>query len=66
MDMMRADRRDSSGIRYYIGKEKRQHELGYLTLGTDSYVLGIAIPPRVDRFVVDSYCPASGTKVSEG
>ena len=59
-----ADRRDSSGIRFYIGKERRQHDLGYLTLGTDTFILGLAIPPRADRFIVDSYCPANNTKVS--
>jgi hypothetical protein len=58
-------RRDSSGIRYYIGKERRQHELGYLTLGMDSYVLGLTIPPRVDQFIVDSYCPANATQVKD-
>ncbi|CAF1097122.1 unnamed protein product [Adineta steineri] len=31
-----SNRRDSSGIRFYLGNELRQHDLGYLTLGTDS------------------------------
>ena len=58
------DRRDNSGIRFYLGKERRQYDLGYLTLGSDSSAYGIAIPPGVDRFVVDSYCPAAATNVS--
>ena len=59
-----SDRVDSSGIRFYIGEERRQHDIGYLTLGTESMALGITIPPRADRFIIDSYCPASGTQVS--
>ena len=58
------DRRDSSGIRFYLGKERRQHELGYLALGMDSTAAGIAIPPGAEQFLVDSYCPAEATKVS--
>jgi hypothetical protein len=58
------DRRDSSGIRFYLGDKLRQHDLGYFTLGTDDTYQAIAIPPGVDQFVVDSYCPASATKVS--
>ena len=61
---LHADRRDSSGIRFYIGKERRQHDLGYLTLTADGSTVGIAIPPRTDRFMIDSYCPAIVTKVS--
>ncbi|CAF0955087.1 unnamed protein product [Adineta ricciae] len=58
-----SNRRDNSGIRFYLGKELRQEELGYLTLGADSTPVSIAIPPRSDRFVIDSYCTASATKV---
>ncbi len=47
-----------------MGKELRQHDLGYLTLGTDSGADALAIPPRADQFIVDSYCTASATKVS--
>jgi hypothetical protein len=47
-----------------LGKELRQHDLGYLTLGTDSGADALAIPPRADQFIVDSYCTASATKVS--
>jgi hypothetical protein len=57
------DRRDSTGIRYYLGEKLRQHDLGYLTLGTDATPFAIAVPPRADRFVIDSYCPASATQV---
>ena len=57
------DRMDSSGIRYYLGPTRRQNELGYFTLGTTPGLTGIAIPPRVDRFNVDSYCPAVASNV---
>ncbi|CAF4919956.1 unnamed protein product [Rotaria sp. Silwood1] len=56
-----SNRTDSSGIRFYIGKELRQYDLGYLTLGTDSSAIGLAIPPKVERFIVDSYCSADAT-----
>ncbi|CAF4996212.1 unnamed protein product, partial [Rotaria sp. Silwood1] len=56
-------RHDSSGIRFYIGKELRQYDLGYLTFGIDSGPLALAIPPGVDRFVVDSYCPANASRI---
>lgn len=56
-----ANRRDSSGIRFYLGNELRQYDLGYLTVGTDSNAAAIAIPPGVNQFIVDSYCPASTT-----
>ncbi|CAF4821197.1 unnamed protein product [Rotaria sp. Silwood1] len=58
-----SSRRDSSGIRFYIGKELRQHDIGYLTFGTNASAIALAIPPKVDRFVVDSYCP---NKISYG
>ncbi|CAF1122491.1 unnamed protein product [Rotaria sp. Silwood1] len=56
------NRRDSTGIRFYLGKERRQYDLGYLTLGTESSLNAIAIPPGVDRFIIDSYCPGETTK----
>ncbi|CAF3672065.1 unnamed protein product [Rotaria sp. Silwood1] len=56
-----SNRTDSSGIRFYIGKELRQYDLGYLTLGTDSIAAALAIPPKVERFIVDSYCSANVT-----
>ncbi|CAF4624190.1 unnamed protein product [Rotaria sp. Silwood1] len=55
-------RRDNSGIRFYLGKELRQYDLGYLTFGADSSYAAIAIPPETDRFIIDSYCPAEATK----
>jgi hypothetical protein len=58
------DRIDNTGIRFYLGKTRRQQELGYLTVGADSTFLGLAIPPRADRFIVDSYCTANATSVS--
>jgi hypothetical protein len=58
------DRMDSSGIRFYLGKTLRQYDLGYLSLGTQATMSAIAIPPRADRFIIDTYCPASATSVS--
>jgi hypothetical protein len=57
------DRHDSSGIRFYLGNELRKHDLGFLTLGTGASPLALAIPPTVDRFIVDSYCPSEATVV---
>ncbi|CAF1097141.1 unnamed protein product [Adineta steineri] len=56
-----SNRRDSSGIRFHLGNELRQHDLGYLTFGTDSNAVGIAIPPGANRFILNSYCPVSAT-----
>ncbi|CAF3387948.1 unnamed protein product [Rotaria sp. Silwood1] len=58
-------RRDNSGIRFYLGKELRQYDIGYLTFGADSSYAAIAIPPETDRFIIDSYCPAEATKGGE-
>lgn len=57
------DRTDSSGFRFYLANELRQYDLGYLTLGADSDATAIAIPPRADRLIIDSYCPALVTQV---
>jgi hypothetical protein len=57
------DRLDSSGIRFYLSDELRQHDLGYLTFGTGSSFYGLAIPPKMDQFIVDSYCPSKATQV---
>ncbi|CAF3460707.1 unnamed protein product [Rotaria socialis] len=51
-----SNRTDSSGIRFYIGKELRQYDLGYLSFGTYPNSAAIAIPPKIDRFNIDSYC----------
>jgi hypothetical protein len=58
------DRTDSSGIRFYLGNQFRQHDLGYLTFGAASDPFGIAIPPGADRFIIDSYCTKSASQVS--
>ncbi len=58
------DRTDSSGIRFYLGETLRQYDLGFLALGAEPSVNAIAIPPRADRFIIDSYCPARATSVS--
>ncbi|UJR36729.1 hypothetical protein I4U23_029445 [Adineta vaga] len=52
---------DSSGIRFYVTNQLRQYDIGYLTFGTNTDSLGLSIPPRVESFVVDTYCPASVT-----
>jgi hypothetical protein len=57
-----SDRRDNSGIRFYIGKDLRQYDLGYFSFGVGSDATSIAIPPQVERFMIDSYCPASITQ----
>jgi hypothetical protein len=58
------DRIDSSGIRFYIGKKLRQHDLGYLSFGTGPSPSSLAIPPQVNRFIIDSYCSPTATQVS--
>ncbi|CAF1647274.1 unnamed protein product [Rotaria magnacalcarata] len=58
------NRRDNTGIRFYIGKELRQYDLGYLAFGTSSNALALTIPPKVDQFTVDSFCPSEFSKVS--
>ncbi|CAF3997847.1 unnamed protein product [Adineta steineri] len=60
-----SNRRDSSGLRFYLSNELRQHDLGYLVFGTDISFLSLVIPPRVDQFVVDSYCPSTATRGGE-
>ena len=57
-----SDRRDSSGIRFYIGNDLRSNDLGYLSFGVGSDATSLAIPPQVERFIIDSYCPASVTQ----
>lgn len=34
----------------------RPHELGALTLGTESDPIGILIPPGTDEFPITTYC----------
>ncbi|CAF2973272.1 unnamed protein product [Rotaria socialis] len=59
------NRRDNTGIRFYIGKELRQYDLGYLAFGTSSNALALTIPPKVDQFTVDSFCPSEFSKGDE-
>lgn len=49
---------DQSGVRLYIGNQLRPNDLGGLTFGVESSPSGLAIPPKMDAFVVDSYCGA--------
>ncbi|CAF0926306.1 unnamed protein product [Rotaria sp. Silwood1] len=58
-----SNRRDNSEIRFYLGNKLRQHDLGYLTLGTVSTLFGLIIPPKVENFIVDSYCPSIATEI---
>ncbi|CAF3621444.1 unnamed protein product [Rotaria sp. Silwood1] len=54
---------DSSGIRFYISNQLRQYDIGYLTFGTDIMATSLAIPPNVQNFIVDSYCPINATNI---
>ncbi|CAF1509309.1 unnamed protein product [Rotaria sp. Silwood1] len=62
---MHYDNLDNSGVRFYLKKELRQYEFGYLTLGVDKTPFAIAIPPKADRFIFDSYYPAEPTQGDE-
>ncbi|CAF4017897.1 unnamed protein product [Rotaria sordida] len=53
---------DSSGIRFYLGNKLRQYDLSYLIFGTLSNPASLAIPPKVEQFIVDSYCPPEATR----
>ncbi|CAF3886409.1 unnamed protein product [Rotaria sp. Silwood1] len=57
-----SNRRDSSGIKFYVDSKLRQYDLGYVVFGLSSSAYGIAIPPHVDRFIIDSYCPTNFSK----
>ncbi|CAF0875388.1 unnamed protein product [Adineta ricciae] len=59
---LQSGRRDSSGIRFYLSNELRGQELGFLTLGTSSSVKALAIPPKVNNFIIDSYCLPEATQ----
>ncbi|CAF4018018.1 unnamed protein product [Rotaria sp. Silwood2] len=58
------NRIDSSGVRFYIGEKLRQHDLGFLSFGTGPSPGSLAIPPQVNRFLIDSYCSPRATQVS--
>lgn len=58
----RLDHRDHSGIRFYLGDELRQYDLGYLTLDTESNPGAITIPPHVDHVIIDVSCPSKATE----
>lgn len=57
------DIRDKTGIRYFISNELRQHDLGYFTLGVQSGPAGIVIPPNMEQFSIDAFCPSQATEV---
>ncbi len=57
------DLRDSSGIRFYLANELRKYDLGYVLFGTLSSPASLAIPPKAEQFIVDSYCPPEATRV---
>ncbi|CAF1240142.1 unnamed protein product, partial [Didymodactylos carnosus] len=54
--------RDSSGIRFYLANELRRYDLGYVLFGTLSRPASLAIPPKTEQFIVDSYCPPEATR----
>jgi len=55
---------DNSGLRFYVSDQLRQYDIGYLTFGTDATILSLAIPPQVQNFAVDAYCPSDASSVS--
>ncbi|CAF1307283.1 unnamed protein product [Rotaria sordida] len=57
-----SNRVDASGIRFFLGNTLRQYDLGYLTLGTTANAMSLAIPPNIEQFNVDSYCPMEATE----
>ena len=57
------DRVDSSGIRFYVTDQLRQYDIGYLTFGTDPTPISMTIPPQMQEFTIDSYCPQNATQV---
>lgn len=44
------------GLRFYMTKVLRKHELGILTLGTGTDEYLIPIPPGVERFELTTHC----------
>ncbi|CAF1495013.1 unnamed protein product [Rotaria sp. Silwood1] len=56
-----SNRADNSGIRFFLGDTLRQYDIGYLTLGVLANEVSLAIPPNVEQFNVDSYCPMEVT-----
>ncbi|UJR36615.1 hypothetical protein I4U23_029335, partial [Adineta vaga] len=52
---------DNSGIRLYLANSLRPNDLGGLTFALQSSPLSIAIPPNVDSFPIDSFCPAEAS-----
>ncbi|CAF4341241.1 unnamed protein product [Rotaria sp. Silwood2] len=48
-----SNRRDSSGIRYYIDKKLRRYDLGYLTFGTGFSIDSIVIPPKMNKININ-------------
>ncbi|CAF3333694.1 unnamed protein product [Rotaria sp. Silwood2] len=53
---------DSSGIRFYLANDLRKYDLGYVLFGTLSRPTSLAIPPKAEQFIVDSYCPPEATR----
>ncbi|CAF1351319.1 unnamed protein product [Adineta steineri] len=52
---------DNSGIRFYVTDQLRPNDIGYLTFGTDTSSTSLTIPPGVQSFAVDSYCPMNAS-----
>jgi hypothetical protein len=55
--------KDSSGIRFYFTPKLREHELGIMTLGTDTLPLDLFIPPKMDSIMFTSSCHPECTQV---
>lgn len=58
-----SNRFDRSGIRFILGHSLRPYDIGYMTLGTNTDLVALAIPPQMKQFHVDSYCPSEATTV---
>ncbi|UJR14303.1 hypothetical protein I4U23_001293 [Adineta vaga] len=59
---LNSNRRDNSGIRFYLGNELRKYDLGFLTFGIGSTPSGLIIPPKTEQFITDSFCPSEATR----
>jgi len=61
---LKVDRRDSSGVRFYYTKKRRQHEAGVLVFG-DLYMMlgGLPLPDGISRYEIS--CPDAFSRCSE-
>lgn len=54
---------DKSGLRLYLTKQLRDHDLGLITLGTDGAPMSLQIPPQSNEFTYTSICYPQCTQV---